>query len=114
MRKGYLLIAGVIMLAACGTTKLITPTQADADRGSGKFTGLSLEQLVQGKAMYEQYCGSCHGLKRPGSRNEAQWTKIVPDMSAKVNRKKGEGTLNSEKQEILLRYLITMSQTAEK
>jgi len=114
MKKAYLIIIGTIMLVACGTTKLIQPTQADAERGGQKFSNLSLEQLIQGKTLYEQNCSLCHGLKKPGSRNEDQWNKIVPDMSAKVNRKKGEGTLDNEKQEVLLRYLVTMSNNQTK
>ncbi|MFH1121605.1 MAG: c-type cytochrome [Bacteroidota bacterium] len=114
MKKAYQIILGTIMLVACGTTKLIQPTQADAERGGQKFSNLSLDQLVQGKALYEQNCALCHGLKKPGSRNEAQWNKIVPAMSAKVNRKKGEGTLSSEKQDILMRYLVTMGNNQSK
>jgi mono/diheme cytochrome c family protein len=98
-----------LILAACGTTRLIQPTQADAERGAQKYSNLTLADLNQGKAIFEQNCGLCHGLKKPASRNEDQWNKIVPNMSARVNKKKGEGTLNSEKQEILLRYLVTMS-----
>jgi len=114
MKKGYVVLIGTMLLAACGTTKLIQPTQADAERGSQKFTNLTLAQLNQGKELFEQNCSLCHGLKKPESRNEDQWSKIVPNMAEKVNRKKGEGTLNNEKQEILLKYLVTMSNSQVK
>mgnify|MGYP001553725289 CR=1 FL=1 len=42
----------IIFLTACSATKLITPTQEDADRGSQKFQGYTMSDLEQGKAIY--------------------------------------------------------------
>lgn len=109
MKKAHLIIIATLILAACGTTRLIQPTQADAERGAQKYSNLTLADLNQGKAIFEQNCSLCHGLKKPASRNEEQWNKIVPNMTAKVNKKKGAETIDSHSQDILLRYLITMS-----
>ncbi len=110
MKKTLYAFVGLLMvLAACSTVKLVQPTQADAERGAQKFSNLTLADLSQGKATYEQNCNLCHGLKNPASKNEDQWKKIVPNMVAKVNKKKGKVAIDQKSEEILFQYLITMS-----
>jgi cytochrome c553 len=98
----------ILLLCAC-SAKLALLTQADADRGSAKFSGSTLASLNEGKAHYEQYCGSCHGLKRPTSESEGEWNKIVPDMVKKANKKAGSEVVDTKKQELILHYVVTMS-----
>lgn len=109
MKKAVFVIA-IAILAACGTTKLLTPTQLDVDRGAKKYQGLTLTDLNQGKMIYEKSCGNCHGLKKAESENESEWTRIVPDMVKKTNKKAGKEEINSDQQQLLLKYLITMSE----
>lgn len=106
--KKYTLIIAVILMAACKSTKLLTPSQTDVDRVSSKYPGYTLEELNQGKAIFTQYCGQCHKLKKPESRTEEQWKTIVPRMVAKVNKKEKDA-IDAKEQETLLKYLITMS-----
>jgi cytochrome c2 len=108
MRK-ILLLAFIVIVSACGTVKLLTPTQADADRGTQKFTGYTLADLNQGKTLFEQDCAKCHRLKRPESRNEEQWNKIVPKMVKKANKEAGTEKINQADQDLILHYLITMN-----
>jgi hypothetical protein len=108
MRK--VVIFAAVVLAGCASAKLITPSQADVDRVSSKFPDYSLTELNNGKTLFEKHCGICHGLKDPTSRTEAQWTKIVPQMSIKVNRKEGN-VLDANAEKSILRYLITMGST---
>ncbi len=111
MRKIELLfILFLAVLTACGTIQLIQPSQIDVERGSQKYPGLTLADLNKGKLIYEQECVICHRLKGPASRSEAKWKKIVPRMVKKVNKKKGRVAINPESEEILLKYLITMSE----
>jgi cytochrome c5 len=110
MKRSFVAIVGfMLILAACGSTKLIQPSQADVDRGAQKFSKLTLADLNQGKTIFEQNCNLCHGLKNPTSKNEDQWKKIVPKMVQKVNNKKGNAGIDKKSEEILLQYLITMS-----
>lgn len=110
MKRSFVAIVGfMLILAACGSVKLIQPSQADVDRGTQKYSNLTLADLNQGKAIYERECNLCHGLKAPVSKNEDQWKKIVPKMVQKVNRKKGSIAIDPKSEEILLQYLITMS-----
>lgn len=100
------------ILLACGTAKNTAkveamPTQADVDRVQGKFPGYTLNELNDGKKLFEANCALCHGLKKPESRTEEEWTKIVPRMVKKVNGKEGHQVDASGEQKIL-RYVITM------
>jgi mono/diheme cytochrome c family protein len=105
MKKG-IIVLGLVILTACGTTKVIT--QADADRGGIKYPGMTLAELQQGKIDYEQNCGTCHGLKKPTSKFPEQWQKIVPDMVGRAH-KAGKAPISAAKEASILKYLVTMS-----
>ncbi len=98
----------IVFLIACGSAKLLLPTQADADRGAQKFSGLTLAELNEGKSLYEMNCAACHGLKRPASQSEREWNKIVPEMVGKVNKEAGKEVIDAHKQQVILNYLVTM------
>lgn len=101
----------LILLAACATS-FIEPTEADSIRGKTKYPDYTLAQLKTGKTLYMQHCGGCHGLYKPSSQTEAEWTKIVPWMSGKVNKHQ-PNTLNTNDQELILKYLVTMGPLAK-
>jgi cytochrome c5 len=105
--KKYLFLSSLLFLVACGTTKLAAPAQADADRGTAKFAGLTLAQLTEGKSVYDMNCGACHKAPKPKSQTEAAWRQIVPEMCVKSKRKTGNA-ITAEQEENLLRYLIVM------
>ena len=111
--KKPIVFLSVLFLIACGPVKLLIPTQTDADRGATKYTGYTLDELNQGKLIYEQNCKSCHRLKKPTSFPEKKWSKIVPDMVKKTNKwaakKPGRKSLNEKEQETILRYILVMS-----
>lgn len=75
---------------------------------SEKFDIFTVSELKQGKTFYEQYCGKCHGIKKPTSQTEVQWKEIYPRMNVKVN-KKGKIIIDAKAQKRILRYVITMS-----
>jgi cytochrome c5 len=81
----------------------------DVDRVSSKYPGYNLAGLNEGKALFEQTCNKCHRLKNPTSRNEDKWTKIVPSMIKKLNKKEGKVVIGDKQQESILRYIITMN-----
>lgn len=102
----------ILLFCAC-SAKVVMLSQADADRGAAKFPGATLTSLNEGKAHYEQYCKTCHALKKPTSEPEAEWNKIVPEMVKKTNKKAGSEVVDGKKQELILQYVVTMS-TAKK
>lgn len=95
----------LVALSACSSS-LIVPTQKHVDSNSERYNDLTLAQLESGKEAYEAHCGKCHPLKDPRKWTADQWEKIVPNMSAKVNKK--EDVLSPEKQEDILRYVIAV------
>lgn len=107
MKKIILTFAAAVILASCAV-KLVTPTQPDVDRMQAKYPGYTLEELNQGKSMFEQHCTECHKLKNPTKFSEQEWNKIVPIMSKKVN-KKHPNTLDEKSQDLILKYVITMN-----
>ncbi len=109
MKNKLTLFAFVVLLSACGATKLVTPSSADAERGSQKFPGLTIGSLNEGKMLFEQNCGKCHGLKDPTKRDEEKWNSVVPRMVKKVNKKAGKEEIDGREQQMILQYLITMS-----
>ncbi|MES1225016.1 MAG: hypothetical protein ABUT20_56540 [Bacteroidota bacterium] len=101
----FLLLAACI--SACATIKLTEPTQVDAERGSQKFPGYSMNDLAEGKKIYEANCNKCHRYKVPESRDEAKWDDIIPKMAKKAK-------LSSDQQELVLKYVVTMSTAKSK
>ncbi len=112
-KKSLLATVGIAILVACGTAKNSTskvevlPTQADVDRVQTKFPGYTLDELYQGKQLFEANCNLCHKLKKPTSEPESEWREIVPRMVKKVNNKEGHH-IDEAGQEKILRYVITM------
>lgn len=89
------------------------PTQADVDRVKDKFPGYTLDQLNDGKFLYEMNCAMCHDLVPPVAETEEEWRAVVPGMVIKANRKNGN-TLDAEGEEKILRYVITMGPARSK
>ncbi len=108
--KKAIVILSVVLLTSC-SAKLAMPTQSDADRGSAKFSGLTVAQLEEGRALFKSKCTQCHPAKKPSSRDEVKWREIVPKMAEKAHRK-GKEEISSTDQEKILKYLITMSRNA--
>ena len=84
------------------------PTNNDVERMKDKYPGYTLQELNDGKILYQQNCGTCHSLKHPATRTEKQWEVIVPQEVIKVNKQAGNIVLDKDYQRVLLRYLVTM------
>jgi len=104
--RKYLVVLASVVLAGCFAAKKSIPSQADADRGAAKFPGYTLAELNEGKTLYENNCGTCHGLKKPSSEPESEWRRIVPVMVKKVNKNKV--VLDAHSEDLILRYVVTM------
>jgi uncharacterized membrane protein len=111
MKKG-IIIFSVLFLTSCA--KVFVPTQSDADKGAAKFSGLTLAQLNEGRTMFKQKCTECHLAKKATSKDEEQWRKIVPMMAQKSMKKKESKQITGPEQDMILKYLVTMSITHKK
>ena len=106
--KSLTIAAMILLLAACGS-KMMSLSQADANRGATKFPGLTVAALNAGKLHYETHCQSCHGLISPKAKTEATWRALVPKMVVLVNKKSPMMAIDSAKQASILQYVVTMS-----
>lgn len=113
MRKMLILILFTFLIACGSTVKLATPRQSDVDRVISKYPGYNLEELNNGKALFQQNCNKCHALKNPVSKNENQWNEIVPKMVKRLNAKEGKTVIDENQQQSILRYLVTMSSASK-
>ncbi len=104
--KNYILFGSLFMLMGCFTYQSVTPVQADVNRMSATYPNLNVEELKQGQMLYEQHCNNCHGYKNPAKKDAEGWSKTVPRMAGKIN-KKGE-VLTEKDQELIIRFLVTM------
>lgn len=71
-----------------------------------------MEQLDAGRSIFQENCNLCHGYYQPNTEPEDEWLEIVPNMVGKVNQKLGTEKISAKDQELLLRYVITMSTAA--
>jgi cytochrome c5 len=102
MKKSILVAATILFLAACASKKTTTSlTDSDGSRAAAKYPGASLASLQKGKLLYEENCGSCHGLKSPTDYNEEQWGKHVKRMAPKAK-------IDKPTEELILQYVVTM------
>jgi|SRR5450432_2251278 len=116
--KPFKVVLIVCLIIACNTPKKTVsstpvtpvntgPSQMDADRGALKFPGYTLADLSEGKTIYDGHCNKCHAYKLPQSRDEAAWDNIIPKMAKKSK-------LDSLQESLVLKYVVTMSQSQPK
>jgi nitrate/TMAO reductase-like tetraheme cytochrome c subunit len=104
--KKTLAILSCTFLFACAAKNLI-PTENDAQRVAAKFPGISLSDLNQGKVLFENNCGNCHGLSKSYHESESEIRKIMPEMAQKSE-------ISSKDEDLILKYLITMNSAPKK
>jgi cytochrome c5 len=103
MKTISILTVSVLLLAACAAKKTaVVISDADANRAAAKYPGATLASLQQGKTLYEDNCGKCHGLKSPTAYNEEQWGKHVKRMAPKAK-------IDKPTEDLILQYVVTMS-----
>jgi len=112
MRK-TLIYASLFIFAAC-SPKVVQISSSDVERGTSKFEGTTLATLTEGKTLYEANCGACHPLASPSAKNETAWNQIVPKMVKQVNKKGGKEILDAQKEQLILKYLVTMTSAPKK
>jgi hypothetical protein len=69
------------------TSALYIPTAADATATA------TLQELQQGRALYVDYCGKCHGFYNPDAFSPTQWRNVMTSMAPKTSMTAGEVNL---------------------
>lgn len=113
MKKLFLSVFVLSVLAACSTLELAAPKQSDVVWAQKKFPSITLSDLNEGKVLFEKNCGLCHSLKKSMRQEEADLPEIVVRMSKKVNRKRKSDVIGKEEQKLLLQYIVTLNGTSE-
>ncbi len=98
----------LFFLAACSTSTGLITTLEDAERGAKKYPDYTFTQLNQDKRLYEQYCSTCHQLKKPSAKKEGEWWITVTTMALKAQNKEGKEVIDQKTQEAITRFLIVM------
>ena len=112
MKKIMIIASLALFVGACAT--LVEPIQADVERGSKEFEGLTLAKLKEGKQLLEENCGLCHVKPKLDSHSDEEWRDIVPRMVKKADGKRGEKIFTEDKEQILLEYVLVMKDAPER
>jgi len=98
-RKGLIIMISISAMAvSCtktpnSTGDLYVPTSADATANA------TLADLQQGRTLYINNCGKCHGLYSPDSFTSSQWkNSIMPSMASKT-------MMNSTDKSLVTKYV---------
>lgn len=108
MKKTLIPITIIAIFIGCAGSKMLVPTQADADRAKDKFPNITVADLSEGKILYEEKCTTCHGLYKPNSQSTEAWNRIVPEMTRKAN--KNTTKIEPKQEKLILQYLVTMGE----
>lgn len=106
--KNWLIVSSIGLLIACGSTKIVEPTEKDLAKAQTKFPEATFAQLQTGKNIYQEHCGSCHPHKKVNKFTEAEWRNITPKMVVKTN-KKFKDVIDPAEEKALLQYLVTLA-----
>jgi len=69
------------------TSSLYTPTNADVTSNA------TLQELLQGRALYVNNCNRCHGLYPPDGYTPSQWKSILNIMAPRTGMSTSETLL---------------------
>jgi cytochrome c5 len=101
--KKVIVVLFIMVLMACAAYKPLAPTQSDADRAAKSNPGITLDNLNEGKAIFEDKCHKCHSLKKPfNNKSEDELKAALPIMAKRAK-------LDSHQEDLVLQYLLTMT-----
>ncbi len=75
-----------LLLSSCGPA-LYIPEVRDG------MNGASLNQLLKGRELYSEKCGSCHSVYLPEKYTIQEWTSRINEMSGRAKISREESTL---------------------
>jgi hypothetical protein len=90
-----ILIALLFVASVACTTQLYTPSEKNVN----KVETASLAELQQGHDLFQNKCGKCHKLPKPGSHSKDEWVKILGKMAPKAK-------LNTDESALVFKYVV--------
>src|SRR5450759_3341129 len=82
-----LMLTGSCNKNTSDTSSLYTPTNADVTSNA------TLQELLQGRALYVNNCNRCHGLYPPDGFTPSQWKSILSNMAPRTGMSSSETLL---------------------
>jgi hypothetical protein len=87
------LASGILFALAGCAASLYIPTAEDAVPGTAR------EELLQGRELYVQKCGSCHGLRLPESYTGPEWQNHLRVMAPRAH-------LSDQDENLIWKFLL--------
>jgi mono/diheme cytochrome c family protein len=95
IKNYYLLVlsaAILVLIVSCSktntdTSSLYTPTNADVTSNA------TLQELQQGRTLFINNCGVCHGLYSPDNYTPSQWSSIMSSMGPRTDMTSAQKSL---------------------
>lgn len=85
--KLFAVAFSIFVVASCKTSApKVTDTQNDPNQSAKKEIAVepSAGKPVQGKDLFENHCGNCHGLYQPKDFTKEAWAPILVEMQRKA------------------------------
>ena len=89
---GFIFVGSLLFFSSCkkdtiAPDSMYVPTVADATATA------TLAELQQGRTLYVNDCGSCHGLNSPDSYSASNWQGILANMAPRAGLSAANTTL---------------------
>lgn len=95
----FTLVICFLAIAACFPHHGIAPTaNLSVAQAQKYYPGVTMAELTKGADTYQATCQRCHALRKPDSRNKAEWDGILPKMF-------GKAKADSTTQDLIRKYL---------
>lgn len=111
MKKIFLIISTVAVVAACKSSKTtsttasaepsIVPGETQLKAIQSKYPETTMETLKEGHGIYTGVCTNCHGAKNIYSRSEEKWPGIIDNMAKKAK-------ITDVQKDAVLKYVLAM------
>ena len=89
---GILAIGAFLFIGSCKKDTLVT-NSAYVPVASDATANATLVELQQGRTIYVNSCGACHGLYSPDSYSVSNWKSIMASMATKAGLTAAQTTL---------------------
>ena len=94
---GVICVGSLLFFSSC-KKDVVSPSSVYVPTAADVTTSATLAQLQQGRTIFVNNCGRCHGLYSPDSYSASNWQIIVPNMASRAG-------LSSTDEALVLKYV---------
>ncbi len=92
---------GILLSLAGCRASLYVPTDEDAGPGAAR------EELLKGRELYVQRCGSCHTLRLPESYTAPEWLQKLQEMAPRAH-------LSDQERNLISKFILAGTEHAKR